>query len=176
MTETHKQRFARVFARQRETLVIAPDDFRVDENGVYSHAGDWGIVGWKMALDSLHRLLPKAEMVLGMAGAPGAGKSTWVQENARAGVLYLDSTLTRKSNRREVCAIAYETGRRAECLLLHPKLEVCLERNQRRGRQVPEDYVRNGHHRLCVCPPGLDEGWAAVEVVGDGLDSAVGLL
>lgn len=164
--ETLAERFERVAARQRETFVVSADDFRVDEFGVYNHEGDMGIIAYRMAERVFTELLPTADRVVALAGAPAAGKTTWIREHKKPGVLYLDLTLSRRRARREVCALANDAGKEISCLLLHPPVEVCLMRNRTRGRQVPEDQLRQAHHRLTVCPPGMDEGWSSIAVEG----------
>lgn len=169
--ETLSERYQRVAAKQRETLVVCADDFRVDEQGIYSHEGDMGLIAWRMAQRTFEELLPKADRILALAGAPAAGKTTWTRENRQPETLILDMTLSRRLVRREVCAMASAAGREIECVFLHPKVEVCLMRNASRGRQVPEAQVLRAHHRLTVCPPGMDEGWSEVTVIGDGLEA-----
>ena len=173
--ETLHERFLRVSARQRERLIVSADDFRVDERGVYQHNGDLGVIAWRMAEQVFTELLPVVDRVIALVGAPGAGKTTWVSTNKESGVLYLDSTLSRRRRRRDVCAIAHDAGKEISCVLVHPELEVCLARNRSRGRQVPDVVIQRAHHRLSVCPPDLDEGWASVVIVGGrpGADSGV---
>lgn len=164
--ETLHERFLRVSARQRESMIVSADDFRVDEHGIYQHDGDLGVIAWRMAEQVFTELLPTVDRVIALAGAPGAGKTTWVSTNKESGVLYLDSTLSRRRRRRDVCAIAHGADKEISCVLMHPELEVCLARNRSRGRQVPDSIIRQAHHRLSVCPPAVDEGWASVAIVG----------
>jgi predicted kinase len=173
--ETLPERYDRVAARQRELMIVSADDFRVNEFGIYSHEGDMGIIAWRMAEQSFSELLPLADRVVALAGAPGAGKTTWVNRSGlESGVLYLDATLARRLTRRRVCELASAAGKEISCVLIHPRVEVCLARNQSRGRHVPEDQLRRAHHRLTVCPPATDEGWSEVVVIGDGLDADSG--
>lgn len=174
--ESLAERYERVAALQRESFVVSADAFRVDEFGMYHHDGDMGIIAYRMAERVFTELLPTTDRVVALAGAPGAGKTTWIREHKEPGVLYLDLTLSRRRARREICAIASNAGKEISCFFLHPKVEVCLARNRSRGRQVPEDRVRRAHHRLTVCPPGRDEGWSGITIVGDGLEADSGLL
>lgn len=171
LRETLSERYVRVAARQRETLIVNADDFREDEFGVYGHDGDMGIIGWNMAKRVFTELLLEVDRAVALAGAPGAGKTTWVRDHGEGGVLYLDMTLSRRRVRREVCALASEAGKEISLVLVHPKIEVCLARNRSRGRHVPDKQLRRAHHRLTVCPPRLDEGWSEVTIVGDGLET-----
>lgn len=161
--ETLHERFLRVSALQRESLIVSADDFRVDEHGAYHHEGDFGVIAWRMAENVFTSLLPNVDRVVALVGAPGAGKTTWISQHQKPGVLYLDATLTRRRRRREVCALARQACKEIHCVFVHPDLEVCLAQNRSRGRRVPEEIIRKTHRRLSLCPPAPDEGWATVE-------------
>lgn len=173
--ETLAQRYERVAAQQRKSLIVSADDFRVDEFGVYHHEGDMGLIAWRMAARVFTELAPTVDRIVALTGAPGAGKSTWIANNREDGVLYLDLTLSRRRSRREVCEIVHGLGREISCVFIHPKVDVCLAQNRSRGRQVPDNQIARAHHRLTVCPPQTDEGWSRVMVVGDGLEADSGL-
>jgi predicted kinase len=166
--ETLNDRFNRVAKEQKGTLVVRADDFRADEHGVYSHEGDLGIIAWRMAQRSFNELVQEVDLVIALAGAPGAGKTTWLKENQQPGVLYLDSTLARRKTRRDVCEMATAAGRPIYCVFLDVDLEVCLTRNATRSpdRRVPSSNIEQAHHRLTVCPPDVDEGWRRVRRLG----------
>lgn len=162
--ENLRQRFERVSREQKRTLVVCADDFRRDEHGVYNHDGDMGLIGWSMAESVFRDLLWHVDYAVALAGAPGAGKSTWIAANKVPGVLYLDAMLARRHTRRAVCAMATAVAKPIDCVFLDVGLETCMVRNQTRpcGRVVPDEYLRGAHHRLSVCPPDLDEGWRSV--------------
>jgi len=174
--ETLAERFRRVREVQKSTLVVRPDDFRVDDRGVYSCAGDMGLIAWNMATRVLGELLPLADEVRAMAGVPGAGKTTWIERHGIAGVLYFDSMLSQRRNRRLVCEMAAAAGRPIDCVLVDTDIDVCLARNRERSpdRRVPDPIILRAHRRLVECPPATDEGWRAVvrveAVMGDVLD------
>lgn len=166
--ETLQDRFIRVSRVQKSTLVVCADDFRSDRSGIYHHDGDMGLIAWRMAQRVYAELLPTVELVVALVGMPAAGKSTWIAANRREGVLYLDMTLARRASRREICEMAAQAGRPIECVFLDTDLDLCLSRNAERSpdRRVPEENLRQAHHRLAVCPPGLDEGWSRITRVG----------
>lgn len=166
--ESLRERFNRVSREQKATLIVCADDFRRDEHGAYSHEDDMGLIGWRMAERVFAELLPTVTEVRALAGAPGAGKSTWLRTHAIEGVLYLDSMLSRRPTRRDVCSAAAEAGKKVGCIVFDTDLETCLERNTARSsdRFVPENYLRAAHRRLVLCPPDLDEGWRSIWHVG----------
>ena len=61
--ETLEQRFERVSKAQKSTLVVRADDFRADDRGFYSHAGDMGLIAWRMAERVFAELLPLVDEV-----------------------------------------------------------------------------------------------------------------
>jgi predicted kinase len=70
-----------------------------------------------------------------------------------------DATNARRRNRRELIALARSIGfTQITGIWLDPPLEVCLERNQNRSRQVPEAVIQRMHRQLWSCPPRLREG------------------
>lgn len=172
MPETLEQRYDRVSREQKRTLVVRADDFRCDERGVYDHGGDMGVIAWRMAERVFRELLPAVDEVRALVGAPGAGKTTWLELCGVRGVLYLDTTLSRRLSRRQVCMAALAADRVIDCVFIDTELEVCLARNRKRSpsRRVPDDRVRDAHHRLVLCPPDVDEGWRRVLHVSGGPD------
>lgn len=170
--ETLEERFARVSKAQKSTWVVRPDDFRADDRGVYSHAGDMGLIAWSMAMRVFEEILPLASEVRATVGVPGSGKTTWIDRQGIAGVLYFDSTLSKRKNRRTICDVAAAAGRPIDCVVFHTELDVCLARNQERSpdRRVPETSLRRAHRRLVECPPGMDEGWRTIIQLGPTVD------
>ena len=156
-------------------MIVRPDDFRMNDHGVYDHEGDMGIIGWRMAERVFDELLPLVDEVRALAGCPGAGKTTWVERHGIEGVLYLDAMLARRHTRRSVCEQAAAAGKQIGCVFLDVDLETCFARNKMRpsGRVVPEEYLRAAYRRLSVCPPDVDEGWRNVLRLGAGRDASM---
>ncbi|WP_413166723.1 AAA family ATPase [Capilliphycus salinus ALCB114379] len=69
-----------------------------------------------------------------------------------------DATNTQRRQRKDVITIARKIG-------FHPifavwvniPLEICLQRNQNRPRQVPEEIILKMHRQLTDVPPSLQE-------------------
>jgi len=92
---------------------------------------------------------------------------------AGAQTTYIDATNLSRYFRRSFLQIAQEFGCAPEALYFDVPLEVCLERNRKRGsaladsardaRVVPEDVLRRLARRLE--PPAREEGFSRIVVV-----------
>ena len=70
-----------------------------------------------------------------------------------------DATNAARKYRREAIALARETGfTHITGLWLDAPLEVCLQRNKKRDRQVPEEIILSMHRQLQDAPPALTDG------------------
>ena len=70
-----------------------------------------------------------------------------------------DATNAGRKQRREVITLARECGfTQITGLWVDTPVQVCLERNQRRSRQVPEDVIWHMYRQLYDVPPALSEG------------------
>ncbi|HSB16781.1 MAG TPA: AAA family ATPase, partial [Bryobacteraceae bacterium] len=76
---------------------------------------------------------------------------------------YIDATNLTRRERRAWIRMGELYGCDVEALYFDVPVEVCLERNRRRGRVVPEDAVRKMAAKMA--PPSLDEGFSRVTVV-----------
>lgn len=76
---------------------------------------------------------------------------------------YVDATNLAPSERRHWIKMAREFGYEVHAVFFEVPLEVCLDRNRRRQRMVPEDAMRNMAAKLR--PPSFDEGFARITVV-----------
>lgn len=80
------------------------------------------------------------------------------QGEARAAVY--DATNVVRKSRREAIALARESGfTHLTGIWLNEPLEVCLQRNQQRDRQVPEAVIERMNRRLWGAPPSIQEGF-----------------
>ncbi len=76
---------------------------------------------------------------------------------------YIDATNLTPRERRGWVRMAELHGCEVEALFFDVPLEVCLERNRARNRNVPEDAVRKMAAKLV--PPTTREGFARVTVI-----------
>lgn len=80
-------------------------------------------------------------------------------------VTYLDATHLTPRERRPYVKMGQIFGCSVEAVHFDVPLEVCRERNRRRGRMVPEDVLERMAAKLT--PPTLEEGFSVVKVVRD---------
>lgn len=79
-------------------------------------------------------------------------------------VTYVDATHLTVEERRPYFALAEAFGGDVEAVFFDVREAECRARNRRRGRVVPEDAMTKMAARLV--PPGPEEGFARIEVVG----------
>jgi predicted kinase len=76
---------------------------------------------------------------------------------------YVDATNLSSHDRRQWIQMARSFGYEVHAVFFDVPLEVCMERNSRRERQVPEDAMRRLAAKLG--PPKFEEGFAKITVV-----------
>ncbi len=76
---------------------------------------------------------------------------------------YVDATNLSPHERRSWVKLAHDFGYEAHAVFFDVPAEVCMERNQRRERNVPEDIMRRMANKLR--PPKFEEGFAKITVV-----------
>lgn len=80
-------------------------------------------------------------------------------ETGQAEVAIYDATNAVRKQRRQAIALARTRGFSVITVIwLDTPLEVCLDRNRRRDRQVPEAVILQMHRCLIGAPPSLTEG------------------
>lgn len=82
---------------------------------------------------------------------------------ARRPLNYVDATNLTPHERQSWIKLAQDYGYEVQAVFFDVPVEVCLERNQRRERNVPDDVMRRMAAKLR--PPTFDEGFAKVTVV-----------
>ena len=71
----------------------------------------------------------------------------------------LDATHAQRKNRREVITLARDCGfSYIMGVWVKTPVWLCLARNQKRIRQVPEDIILRMHRQIRDAPPSLEEG------------------
>jgi predicted kinase len=70
-----------------------------------------------------------------------------------------DATNAQRRNRRELITLARDSGfAHITGIWVQTPVWLCLARNQRRDRQVPEEIILRMHRQLRDAPPSLEEG------------------
>jgi predicted kinase len=81
----------------------------------------------------------------------------------RRPLTYIDATNLTPEERRPYIAIGQAYGCEVEAVFFDVPLEICVERNRRRARIVPEEALRKMAEKLR--PPTLEEGFARISRV-----------
>jgi predicted kinase len=76
---------------------------------------------------------------------------------------YVDATNLSPHERRSWVKLAHDFGYEAHAVFFDVPPEVCMERNHRRERNVPEDVMQRMANKLR--PPKFEEGFAKITVV-----------
>lgn len=76
---------------------------------------------------------------------------------------YVDATNLSPRERRGWIKMALEFGYEVQAVFFDVPVEVCMERNQKRGRIVPEDVMQRMAQKLRA--PGFEEGFSKITVV-----------
>jgi predicted kinase len=82
---------------------------------------------------------------------------------ARRPMNYVDATNLTPHERKNWIALARDYDYDVQAVFFDVPLEVCLERNQKRERMVPEDVMRRMSEKLRA--PSFDEGFSKITVV-----------
>jgi len=82
---------------------------------------------------------------------------------ARRPMNYVDATNLSPHDRHTWIKMAHDYGYEVHAVFFDVPVEVCLERNQRRQRVVPEDVMRRMAAKLG--PPTFEEGFTKITVV-----------
>ncbi len=81
------------------------------------------------------------------------------QAIATANTAIFDATNAQRRHRREVIALARNLGfTHIRGIWVDTPVWLCLARNKRRSRQVPEEIILRMHRQLRDAPPSLEEG------------------
>lgn len=109
-----------------------------------------------------------------VGGAPGAGKSTYLQGiDLQENVVCIEAVFAQRWQRRQIITIVRDiaAGRpyAAHFVWLDTPILTCLQRNHGRdeANKVPEQAIIRAHEFFRAQPPHLDEGWASITRKGD---------
>ncbi|GAB4457883.1 MAG: hypothetical protein OHK0037_00960 [Elainellaceae cyanobacterium] len=146
-----KSTLARILLEDRGYRLVSTDAIRGRLFGEEATQGPWPLV-WR-------------EVERSFREATGVDSRNLVLKRRSEAVspfshtLY-DATNAARRQRREAIALGRRCGfRHITGLWLDVPLALCLERNQKRDRQVPEAIIQQMHRRLTGAPPDLSDGF-----------------
>lgn len=123
-----------------DRALISTDRIRLDRYGDEAIQGDWLQV-WQ---DVGRRFREAASQI---------------QQGERSAAIY-DATNAVRQQRREAIALARKSGfTHITGIWVSTPLWLCLQRNQQRDRQVPDDVIQRMSRRLRSAPPSKLEGF-----------------
>jgi len=114
--------------------------------------------------------------LFGDEAAQGAWLQVWgevekqfLQAISQKQAAIYDATNAKSRHRRGAITRARELGfTEITGLWLDISLNMCIERNQQRERQIPEEVILQMHHQLQGAPPNLEDGFDSLIVLGEG--------
>lgn len=155
-----------VACSHRASLVVSPDDFRVDAWGNYNRdmISDQTAVGLAFASFGVLLALPDIHEAFAIAGAPGAGKSTLAASMRHPHRVIFDATLTRPATRAELVRIARRCEKPIHLIVCTTPPGICAVRQESRDarRRVHPKTIEAIHEDLMNNPPSTAEGFASV--------------
>lgn len=154
---------------------INPDHYLQTETGrVFTT--ERNKIAWELAYADLHSALSSATKSASLYivfGVQGAGKSTWIRENAPAlpDAIFFDAALPAKVHRTKAVSLAQNSGIPVVAVWIKSPLEIALLRNAARpaDEQVPEVAIRSVFSMLE--PPSLADGYARIIEVDSSPDA-----
>ena len=133
-------------------IVVSTDDIRAKLFGDRGIQGPWGAI-WREV------------------GHQWQGGVAAIKAGTLRAVLYDATHANRRDRRRAIHAARQQGFTTVEGYWLKVPLDICLARNARRARQVPDSVIRRMHHQLQRHPPELNDGFDYLYTLGaDGMD------
>lgn len=128
--------------------IISTDAIRAQLFGAASIQGDWLLV-WR----EVERQLRETVQL--------------IQSSVISEAIY-DATNVVRKQRRQALALARNCGfTHVTGIWLNTPLWLCVDRNQKRDRQVPKDIIYRMNRRLCGAPPSFQEDFDALIEISD---------
>ncbi len=138
-------------------MIISPDHFLMTPEGQYHWTKERVAQAWEESTQKFKAALASGEFdrVVLLMGAPGSGKSTWLEKNQKPGILFFDAVFKDWKVRAPYLRLAEDAGYYPEVVWVRTPLEVCLERNALRSqdRKVPEETLRGMWETIEKSPP-----------------------
>jgi predicted kinase len=124
----------KLIAQCPQMQLISTDAIRGQIFGAESIQGSWLLI-WREIEQQLQRAIATGKTVI------------------------FDATNAKRSHRREIITLACDLGfTHITGIWVKTPVWLCLARNRKRLRQVPEEVILRMHRQLCDAPPSLEEG------------------
>jgi len=148
------------------TIIVSPDNYLLDANGVYRWSPSRASQAWEQAYKEFAHHLRSAKSALLTVGIPASGKSTWAKAVDRQQVIF-DATSTTLLGRRPLIEMAQEAGVPIEAAVFPITLIKAMRRNAERSedRRIPYDVFTRMVRQLESEPPTLQEGFWRITAV-----------
>lgn len=148
-------------------MILSPDNLLITPEGVYLHTPDRLLWAWREVMRLAQEARSQHNEITLLCGVAGAGKSTWLAQNARPDALYLDVTNGRRKDRIETVQNLREMGYVVHIIYVKTSLKTCLDRqaNRAESRRVPEKRIQSMYHSLRAYPPVMEEGYQTIQEV-----------
>jgi len=153
----------------RCAAVVSPDYFVHADDGSYPWSEDRALWAWSRTEEALKLALTSkgSHRLMLVVGIPGAGKSTWIKGHDEPGTVYLDATLTRRTDRQTWARFAAKYNKMTYATVLLTPVNKCMLRNATRGRDriIPPQTMMRMKAQLLKNPVTGDDGIREVAVV-----------
>jgi hypothetical protein len=153
----------------RCAAIVSPDYFVHADDGSYPWAEDRVLWAWARTEEALTLALKAkgSHRLMLVVGIPGSGKTTWIKAADEPGTVYLDATLTRRSDRQSWARFADKLNKATYATVLLTPVNECMLRNASRGhdRAIPPQAMLRMKAQLLQNPVTGDDGIREVVVV-----------
>lgn len=166
-------------------MIISPDDYLTDLDGVYRWSPARVKAAWEHARSGLHDAVRWSEpsKVIVVCGIPASGKSTWIRENREPNTVYFDACLDLPWKREKILRLirnaawdhykATNRGRagvgpRFELVWCHTDVIQAHRWNEQRtpDRRVPREVIdKMASYFVQNDPDGEAEGFDSYRVI-----------
>jgi predicted kinase len=131
-----------------QVMIISTDAIRAKLFGNEAIQGEWSLI-WREVKSQFEQAVRRLQ--------PDLFQLNSLQSDIIRAAIY-DATNAKRSHRKEVITLARSTGfTQITAIWFDVPLSICLQRNQQRDRQVPNEVILRMSRQLSDAPPSLNE-------------------